>query len=141
MVLGLLVRQFVSRSGLPIQHSNVINRRFFRLVPQGQSLAVMRPERVLFTNVWGVRQIDSFAAIAGDSIDIPQLVPGCVLLVDDPFSVWGPGRAELAFVRLRQLQGPPSRGFTFQRLNRPDKSVVKVISLPSGDHAAPNDER
>src|SRR5207245_9639317 len=90
----------------PIQECKVVTRCSFWLVIPCDCLAVGRPAGRLFADIRSIGQIEDFTSIARSRKNIPQLVAGGVLLVEDPFAVGRPGTSILALVGLNQLDGP-----------------------------------
>ena len=79
--------QQLNLAGAPVEQSNVVLRTILSLIGEGNGAAIVGPARTLLANRGRVSQVDDLAAVAGDSIEIPEFVAGAVLLVDDPLAV------------------------------------------------------
>src|SRR6202040_1278936 len=84
-VTGLLfMGQQPDLAGAPVEQSNVILGTILRLIGEGNGAAIVAPVRILLANRRRVSQVNDLAAVARDSVEIPEFIAGAVLLVDDP---------------------------------------------------------
>src|ERR1700745_454999 len=93
-------------AGAPVEQGNVVLGAVLRLIGESNGVAIVGPVWILLANVRRVGQVDDFAAVAGDGVEVPEFIAGVVLLVDDPFAVGGPGSVVLPLVGLGQLNRP-----------------------------------
>src|SRR5256885_15838050 len=79
MVWRVLMREKGDFTRGPVEQGDIVYGGFFWFVVEGDGFSVRRPAGGFFPDVGRVGQIDYFAAVAGDSEQVPEFVSGGVL--------------------------------------------------------------
>src|SRR5580704_6197524 len=108
-VLDLLVRQIAHPPRLPVEQCDVIVRRGFGSIRNGERLTIGRPARIALGYLRSIGKINRLTPFARDRVKIEDFATADVLFIDDPLPVGRPYRVQLTVIGFCQLDGPPSR--------------------------------